>query len=422
MTASASRRRLALGLLGLVAVGFALRAVLLSAQPLTDDDRLVAATAQFFTQFGWPEPTMWNHPRLRDLLVAASLDALGPTAWGIKASSVLLGTLSVAATALLLYWLSGSAAAAGIAGLLLAIDPLHLDFSRQGINDVYLAFFPVAAIAAAWRYRSTRHPPWLLLAGALLGLGLASKWGAAFPMSVAALAVAADAVRREVPWRERATEAAFVVACLIVLPLTLYLLTYLPWFGRGYSLLDWLRFQGAMGHETATHTGYGTPRPAGFPGEVVGAWRWFVQIVYYVDVVPSAGPGAAITGVGNPLAWLLVWPAFGFTLVRAVKHADRASWVLLALFAASYLPFLVVPRPIWTNSALSVLPFAMLLVGHAAAHLWARWPRWVAGTLALTVASAAAFWLPAMGLQPRVTEAFVHALVPQAAFEQRLSR
>jgi 4-amino-4-deoxy-L-arabinose transferase-like glycosyltransferase len=422
VTAALSPKRLALGLVGLVALAFGLRAVHLAAQPLNDDDRLVAVTAQFFTQFGWPEPTMWNHPRLRDLFVALSLDALGPTAWGIKLSSVVLGTLSVAATAVLLYWLSGSAAAAFVAGLLVAIDPLHLDFSRQGINDVYLAFFPVAAIAAAWRYRSTRHPPWLLLTGVLLGLGLASKWGAAFPVAVVAALVLFDAVRGPAPARERAVEATFVVACLVVLPATLYLLTYLPWFSRGYSLPDWVRFQLTMGHETATHTGYGVPRPAGFPGEVVGAWRWFLQPVYYVDVIVRPGAQTFLTGIGNPVAWLAVWPAFGYAVFRAVKHADRTALLLTLLFAASYLPFLVVPRPIWTNSALSVLPFAMLLVGYGAAQLRMRWPGLVAGYLVLAMAGGAVFWLPAMGLRPAFTEGFVHALVPQAAFEQRLAR
>jgi len=412
-------RRVAAALALVTALAFGLRAAHLSAQPLIGDDVSVGLTAQQFTDSGIPEPTMWNHPRLRDELVALSLGAFGETPWGLKAWSVALGTLSATATALLVLLLGGGAAAAVIAGLLVAIDPLHLDFSRQAINDVYLAFFPVAALAAAWRYRAARRTGWLVLAGALFGLGLASKWSVAFPLAFAGAVLGADALRRPAPRRERAAEVAFLAAALALLPLAIYLLTFLPWFGRGYSLAEWVRFHGSMAFETATHTGYaGTKRP-GYAGELIGAWRWFIEPVYYADIAPPqpGSEGAYVIGLSNPLTWLAVWPAAALALWRAARQRDRVAALLLALFAVAYLPFaLSLRRPIWTNSAVGVVPFAMALVAWAAVELRRLRPRLAGAWIVAAAASGALLWFPAAGVSTSLSDSVVRAVVPAIAF------
>jgi dolichyl-phosphate-mannose-protein mannosyltransferase len=414
--------RLAAALVALTALAFGLRAFRLDEQPMIPDDLSVGVTARQFTDDGLPEPTMWNHPRLRDHLVAASLEQYGDTPWGLKAWSVALGTLSVPALALLVLAVGGGGAAAVLAGLLVAVDPLHLDFSRQAINDVYLAFFPVAGLAAAWRYRASPRAGWLLLSGALFGLGLASKWIAAFPLAVAAGAVAWDTLRRPGTRGERAAELAFAGAALGALPLALYILSYLPWFGRGYGLGEWVRFHAAMALETATHTGYAGTKRAGYEGELVGAWRWFLQPVYYADlaVLRAGYPQAYVIGIGNPVAWLAVLPAAAFAGWRALRRDDRTSLTLLVLFAVVYLPFAVARRPIWTNSAVGVVPFAMALVGLALARLAAAGRRLAAWAYtACALAAAAVLVPPATGVATALSDPLVHAVVPAIAFQPR---
>ncbi|HUL58078.1 MAG TPA: phospholipid carrier-dependent glycosyltransferase [Anaeromyxobacteraceae bacterium] len=420
--AAPSRRRLVAGLVALTALGIAVRTVHLGDQPVTPDDADVGQTARNFVETGWPEPTMWNHPRLRDALVDASLDALGRGPWGLKAWSVLLGALTVPAAAWLAFLLTGSGGAAAILGLLLALDPLHVDFSRQAINDVYLGFFPVAAVAAAWRYRATRRTGWLVLAGALFGLGLASKWSALLPLAVTAAVLARDVARTRGSARERSAEVAFAASCLVVLPLAVYLATFLPWFGRGYGLTDWLGFQRSMAVETATHVGYaGTKRP-GYAGELVGAWRWFVSPAWYVDRTLAAdrgGEGAFLVGIGNPVTWLVVWPSLAYAGWCAWRRRDAAAAILAALFLASYLPLVATARPIWTNTALAVLPFAMALVAFAAARLGALRPRLVGAWLAAAVLAGALLWFPATGIRTAAGDRLAHALVPDDAFAPR---
>ncbi len=412
----------ALALAALTVLAAALRVACLSDQPLIPDDISVGDSALGYVATGWPGPTMWNHPRLRDLLVFGSVQIFGDGPWAIRSWSILLGTLSVPATFLMMRSLGVDRRPAAIAGLLLAFDPLHVGFSRQGINDVLLSFFSTAVVAAAWRYRTTRRVGWLILAGALLGLGLGSKWAIAFPAAVVAAVLLADALRAAAPWTDRSTEAAFVVACLVLLPLTLYLGTFAPWFGRGHDLAEWIRFQVRMAHETATHTGYPGTKLPGYLGEVVGAWRWFVQPVFYAEKAaePVLRHGrltiVAYAWISNPAAWLAVWPALAMTVRLAWRGRDAAGSALAALFLAAYLPFALAGRPIWTNSAPAVLPFAMALVGYAAERVWQRNRSLAASWLAVCLALGLALWFPAVGIGTGPTDRLTALFVPPEAF------
>ncbi len=387
----------------------------LASQPLIDDDRLVADTAANFAASGWPEPTMWNHPRLRDLLVHASAQLWGGGPLALKGWSVLLGTLSVPAAAWLVLAAGGDPVAALAAGLLLAVDPLHLDFSRQAINDVYLAALGPAAVAALWRHRSTGRARWLAAAGALLGLGLASKWAAAFPVAVAAAPLLWD-LRHRTGGGSRPSRAALAVAALVLLPAAVYLATFLPWFTRGGGLGDWVRLQLEMARETSTHTGYAGTKLPGYFGEQIGAWRWFLTPTWYADyaVVPGSSevPGILlIVGIANPAAWLLLWPALAWAL-RRWWRGDAPAGRLAAAFLGAYLPFLLVRRPIWANSAPTVLPFAAAVIGVAFAAARRRWRRVADGWLALAALGGALLCFPAAGLRLGPSEAIVEAIVP----------
>jgi len=79
---------------------------------------------------------------------------------------------------ILLLWLLGDALgkpAAVCAGVLTAISPAMVFYSRYYIHETLLVFFTLAAIGAGWRYARSGKLSWCLVAGACLGLMQATK-------------------------------------------------------------------------------------------------------------------------------------------------------------------------------------------------------------------------------------------------------
>jgi 4-amino-4-deoxy-L-arabinose transferase-like glycosyltransferase len=417
-------RRLGIALAVVTLVALALRTCGLGTQPLLGDDELAGVTARNFVEFGWPGPTMWHHPRLRDLLVYASSWALGTGPWGLKAWSVLLGTLAASATGYLVWILSASRLAAVMSAAIVATDPLHVEFSRQAINDVYVAFFPVAAIIALLVYAERRRPWQLVAAGLFLALGVASKWSAAFPVAAAVALTVPAAVASAGSRRAKGQELALDLAALVLLPAAVYLLTFWPWFGRGHDILEFIRFQRAMGFEAATHTGMAGTMVAGYTGYLVGAWRWFLQPVWWVDAVPPIASrsgipegGLFLPGVGNPVTWLATLPAAGWAAWRWFRARDRAAGILLVLWLAAYLPFALVPRPVFANSAVVIVPFWAALVGLASSRLWERARYLFAAWAAVAALVAVLLWVPATGRRFGPSDALVRTIVSPLALD-----
>jgi hypothetical protein len=252
----------------------------------------------------------------------------------------------------------------------------------------------------------------------MLGLGVASKWSAAFPVGAAAAWIL---LRSEGSTRERASEGLLFGAAMVLLPIAVYVVTWGPWFARGHDLQELARLHLSMAFETATHTGYPGTKLPGFPGESVGAWRWFTQPIWYVDYLPPM-PGRAgleegffLSGVANPLVWLATLPAAAWATWRGIRARDSGAGWLAFLFLSAYLPFVLVPRPIWPNSAVAVLPFAAALIGWAASRLADRFGRLVLAWGLAAMVVAALLWPPAMGLGP--SDALVRALAAPAAFD-----
>jgi uncharacterized protein (TIGR03663 family) len=61
------------------------------------------------------------------------------------------------------------------AGLLFAVSPAFVFYSRYFIQEIVLAFFTVALIACAWRYRQSGRTGWAIGAGLSAGMMVATK-------------------------------------------------------------------------------------------------------------------------------------------------------------------------------------------------------------------------------------------------------
>ena len=95
----------------------------------------------------------------------------------------------------------GRPAAVG-AGILTAISPAMVFYSRYYIQETLLVFFTFGAIAAGWRYVRTRQVAWAFAAGACVGLMYATK--ETWVLAAAATAAGAALTVAWARWRDAA--------------------------------------------------------------------------------------------------------------------------------------------------------------------------------------------------------------------------
>ncbi|HEX9243433.1 MAG TPA: phospholipid carrier-dependent glycosyltransferase [Anaeromyxobacter sp.] len=382
----------------ITALALALRLWGLPGQALFADDLGVGVSASNFVERGHLGPTMWHHPHLSDALVYAATALAGTGKLGLVLLSLLFGVAAVPLLAVFTRAVTGEAAAALLAAFLLAIDPVHVDYSRQAVKEGWIPFFVLAGLVLFLRHRRTGALGSLLGAGLLFGAGAACKWTVGFALAVCVGWVVLDALPPAAPERARpdASTTAVRLAALGALPLTVYLLSFAPWFGRGYGLAEFAWLQATLAREQAVHAGF---NPYGMLLDS-NAWVWFLRPAFYADFAIGAGGPVVLMAVSNPVTWLATLPAMGWVAARAWRERAGGAPLLVALFLAVYLPFVVVSRPVWLHTALGVLPFALAAVAWAAISLAARLPhprRWLAAYVATATLVAVPLYPLAVG-------------------------
>ena len=215
------------------------------------------------------------------------IKAFGMDEFGWRFSSAVAGTAVVLIVAVMAQLLFGSALWTGLAGLLMAVENLNVVMSRTGLLDVHLEFWVVLGflfvlLDRRWLERrqaaddeQTPAPPddpeaepppprpvvspvwrpWRFAAGAALGAAAAVKWSGAFALfAVLVITFVWETSRRHrgaVGWRGAlgravASESFGIVLALVLTPIAIYMLTWVPWFHHfGWSWHAWVDNMGA---------------------------------------------------------------------------------------------------------------------------------------------------------------------------------
>ncbi|MCK4792256.1 MAG: glycosyltransferase family 39 protein, partial [Desulfobacteraceae bacterium] len=343
-------------------MGFTLRVYGLSSQPLSDDDRSVAVSALNYFETGHLGPTMWNHPKLRNIFVYLTMHLFGPGVWGLKMASLILGTMSILILGLLTNRLINKKEVAYIAAFFLAIDPLHIDFSRQAVHEVYMAFFSLAGVYFALKFMDKQKSHMLIFSAIFFGLGMASKWNVVFSLFVTYIALISRVIiSPSLNKSEKTSDILFISSSLIVLPFSVYMLTFAPWFYHGHDIPEWIFLHKAMYQDIVTHRGY-LQYSLSLDHK---PYLWFIRPVAFADLALSEGRPSFLIGISNPFVWLLTIPSTLFLFYKCIYKKATGLYILLGLFLFNYLPFVLAGRPVWALTALTVIPFAFAAVAYA---------------------------------------------------------
>jgi dolichyl-phosphate-mannose--protein O-mannosyl transferase len=360
----------------------------------------------------------WPHAEYGKFLISLGILALGDDAFGWRFASALAGIALIACVYPLARRLGLSPGWALAALVLAAADMLGIAQSRIADLDIFVALWTAVCLLCALRYVQGGHRfVWLLLTGLAGGLALGTKWSGALALLTAGVVVVlfrrrAARMTREAPadatpavnsrdngsaderdlfadrgpvpfWpADRPSVAARLlaalraallpVACLIVLPAALYVLSYVLYFVHGHGWSDWVELQRQMVtfnfHLKATHT-YASLSPTWI---VVArpVWYFFEGKVEYHGIV----------AMGNPLLWWTSILALVALPVTAIIERNRALVMPALLVALLYFPWFAATRTSFLYYMTPVAPFLAILVAAALARLAGEPPTLPAAT------------------------------------------
>lgn len=302
----------------------------------------------------------WTHPPLAKLGMATGIILFGENAFGWRFFGALLGVGCILLVYLLGKELFGQKVAL-FASFLFAFDGLPLVMSRIGMNDIYFLFFALLALYLFLKGK-------LLFSGITFGLSLASKWTAVYllPIFLFWWAIQLIKLKRKERFNKlNKLKHLLILYALyfILIPLLIYLVSYLPFFTSGHDLSTWWGLQKQMWWY---HTKLSATHPYASPW-----WSWPIMktpVWLFVDYAENAI--ANIYAMGNPIVWWGGLVALPFVSWQAIKKKDKKLGLIVFAYFAFFLPWAISPRIMFIYHYLPSIPFLCLFLG------WILWRLW----------------------------------------------
>jgi dolichyl-phosphate-mannose--protein O-mannosyl transferase len=312
----------------------------------------------------------WPHAEAGKFAIALGILVAGDGPLGWRLAPALAGIVILCSIYPIARRLGLPAPWALLALLLAATDPLNLVQSRIATLDVFVALWTTLCVLFALRAaQGERRALWLPLCGLAGGLALATKWSGALALVAAAAILvlgrgeagdaAPDDGESPPAGRPLALAVLFAGLCLVVLPLSVYLLSYAQYFWSGHTWSDWLEMQRQMWHFNLTLSA-----PHSYASRPI-TWIADYRPVWY-SFVDKGGMYEGVVGMGNPFLW---WTAMAALVAMPIARLGRRQIVgalLTAIIVAIlYLPWMAASRTSFLFYMAPVAPMLAVLVAHA---------------------------------------------------------
>ena len=169
--------------------------------------------------------------------------------------------------------------------------------------------------------------------------------------------------------------ALWLAICLVVIPIGVYVASYVPWAWvenhqlvegwppdhTGETLLD------RTGRMYAYHNDLSSPHPASSPW---WAWAFDLKPVWFYEEGFAGQTSASIYDAGNLVAWWLAIPAMGFVVWQAFKRRSPALALVAIAFAVQWISWSRIDRAAFQYHYYTALPFLFLALAYFLAELW----------------------------------------------------
>jgi len=331
------------------------------------------------------------HPPLGKWMIAAGIKLFQYDSFGWRFSSVVVGVASVLMIIRIARRMFRSNVLGCTAGLLMAMDGMHLVLSRTAILDIFVMFWVLAAFGFLVLDRDARRKRWLramekgldptdpsrsgrprlgwsgvpwwrLAAAASAGAACGVKWSGAFfiPAFLILIVIWEVGARRSAgvtrPWRDTLIDESGWIVAFVVLVFGAYLATWTGWF---ISPDGWKRhWLNSMGQEEPFI--FGALRNLweyhreiyAFHAQLDDShqyqswpWQWLLlarPVAFYYNADPNCGAAscsAEILLLGTPVLWWSFIPALLGVAWFGISRRDWRALPIWLMFAVGILPW-----------------------------------------------------------------------------------
>ncbi|HVQ21795.1 MAG TPA: hypothetical protein VMT36_00860, partial [Candidatus Saccharimonadia bacterium] len=194
----------------------------------------------------------------------------------------------------------------------------------------------------------------------------------------------------------------YAAICLVALPLSVYVISYIPWaMIEGHQIVagwppghDGQTLLALTGQMYNYHNSLTAAHAASSPW-----WAWPLNLkpVWFYQEGLALGTSAALYDAGSLVIWWLGIPALAFVSFMAFKRRSLALTLIAVGFAAQWVPWARIDRAAFQYHYYTALPFVVMSLAYLMAELWhgASKRTWQLARLAaaLAVMGPALMWL-----------------------------
>lgn len=320
-----------------------------------------------------------THPPLGKLLISAGIACFGMNPFGWRVSGVVAGILL-----LVLLWMFSAKlfqspwTSIGVLALF-ALDFMHFTESRLGQVDSFLVLFITGMYYFMFGYMQqlesgTSKYAWryLFASGLCLGAAASCKWSGLYGVPALALMWLAVIVRQ---YKKGTITKIYIrktcCACFLffgVIPLTIYILSYLPYVVFDETLGFWERVWTNQVNMFQYHSHV---NPFHESASRWFEWQVILKPVKLHSIVFYMGEAESLILMGNPAFWWTGIVVVFICLYRMAEKMEGKTAFLLAAYIAPIFPWIVISRSSFIYHYYPSLPFMALLIG-LCSEKWGR--------------------------------------------------
>ncbi len=282
----------------------------------------------------------WTHPPLAKLGMVLGMLVFGENTFGWRIIQAILGVGAVFLIYLISKELFKDKLLSVLSAAVFSLDGLPLVMSRIGMNDTYMLFFMLLSLYLFIREKDF----WSALA---FGLSLASKWSVIWIIPLFFLL-----------WLKRREKFRPSIIWFLVIPSTVYLLTYLPMFLTGHNLDIWWEMQKQMWWY---HTRLKATHPYTSPW---WSWPFLIRPIYLYTSEEVAGMVSRIYAFGNPFVfWFGLFSVLACSIYSYLEKNKNLAFVIFA-YLIFFVPWAASPRIMFLYHYLPSIPFLAIATGY----------------------------------------------------------